>query len=133
MMAISIRQPWAWAILHGGKDVENRVWPTKYRGSILIHAAKRYEPDDEEFVARTAYETASVSFPGRDALRCGGIVGAAYLARCVTDMDSPWFFGPFGFELTCARPLPFFATPGRLGLFRVADRPEWNCRTAVQP
>lgn len=26
MKALSIRQPWAWAILHAGKDVENRDW-----------------------------------------------------------------------------------------------------------
>ena len=26
-VALSVRQPWAWAIIHGGKDVENR---TKY-------------------------------------------------------------------------------------------------------
>jgi len=36
---LSGRQPWWWAILHAGKRVENRVWPTKYRGPILLHAA----------------------------------------------------------------------------------------------
>ena len=35
---LSIRQPWAWLILHGGKDVENRNWATKVRGRVLIHA-----------------------------------------------------------------------------------------------
>ncbi|WP_409188395.1 hypothetical protein [Bradyrhizobium sp. RDM4] len=25
--ALSVRQPWAWAIIHGGKDVENRSAP----------------------------------------------------------------------------------------------------------
>ena len=24
MLAVSIRQPWAWAVIHAGKDVENR-------------------------------------------------------------------------------------------------------------
>ncbi len=24
MLALSIRQPWAWAVIHAGKDVENR-------------------------------------------------------------------------------------------------------------
>ena len=28
MKALSIRQPWAWAILHAGKDIENRDWRT---------------------------------------------------------------------------------------------------------
>ena len=40
MKALSIRQPWAWLIIHGGKDIENRCWPTKFRGRMLIHAAK---------------------------------------------------------------------------------------------
>ena len=39
MKALSIRQPWAWLILHGGKDIENRTWATKLRGRVLIHAA----------------------------------------------------------------------------------------------
>ena len=34
MKALSIRQPWAWAIINAGKDIENRQWPTKFRGSI---------------------------------------------------------------------------------------------------
>ena len=37
MKAISIRQPWAWLIVHGYQDVENRTWSTKHRGPILIH------------------------------------------------------------------------------------------------
>jgi len=37
---LSIRQPWAWAIVHAGKDIENRNWPTRFRGRFLIHAAK---------------------------------------------------------------------------------------------
>ncbi len=38
-LAISVRQPWAWAILHAGKCIENRVWNTKYRGELYIHAS----------------------------------------------------------------------------------------------
>ncbi len=40
MIALSIRQPWAWHILHSGKDIENRDWPTRFRGRVLIHASK---------------------------------------------------------------------------------------------
>lgn len=40
MKALSIRQPWAWAILHTGKSVENRDWYTEYRGRVLLHASK---------------------------------------------------------------------------------------------
>ena len=37
MKAISIRQPWAWLIVQGYKDIKNRTWAAKYRGPILIH------------------------------------------------------------------------------------------------
>lgn len=40
MKAISIKQPWAWAIANGHKTIETRTWPTKYRGEILIVASK---------------------------------------------------------------------------------------------
>jgi hypothetical protein len=37
--ALTVRQPWATAITHEGKDVENRTWSTNIRGRLLIHAA----------------------------------------------------------------------------------------------
>jgi len=40
MKIISIRQPWAALIVSGIKDVENRTWPTRYRGQLLIHASR---------------------------------------------------------------------------------------------
>ena len=39
--ALSIRQPWAWLIVNGYKDIENRDWPTKFRGRMLVHAPRR--------------------------------------------------------------------------------------------
>jgi hypothetical protein len=40
MRILTVRQPWAWAIIHGGKDVENRTTNIagSYRGLIAIHA-----------------------------------------------------------------------------------------------
>jgi hypothetical protein len=32
----SVRQPWASLIVSGAKDVENRTWPTRYRGSLKV-------------------------------------------------------------------------------------------------
>ena len=42
MRVLTVRQPWAWAIIHGGKDVENRVRNIAgdYRGPVAIHVAK---------------------------------------------------------------------------------------------
>jgi len=41
MKALSIRQPWAFAIFRLGKDIENRTWATAHRGLLVIHAASR--------------------------------------------------------------------------------------------
>jgi hypothetical protein len=52
--AISIRQPWAWAIVTGEKDVENRSshFPQRYRGPVLIHASKGSDPGDWEWMRK---------------------------------------------------------------------------------
>lgn len=42
--ALTVRQPWAAAIAHHGKTVENRTWHTNWRGTLLIHAAKTAHP-----------------------------------------------------------------------------------------
>ena len=38
MKALSVCQPWAWAIVCGLKTVENRWRPTRHRGPLVIHA-----------------------------------------------------------------------------------------------
>lgn len=47
MRVLTVRQPWAWAIIHGGKNVENRARNIAgtYRGAIAIHVAGRYAED----------------------------------------------------------------------------------------
>ena len=42
MRALTVQQPWAWAIMHGGKDVENRTQAWSYRGPLAIHAGARW-------------------------------------------------------------------------------------------
>ena len=43
MQAISVQQPWAFAIARGGKTVWNQALPTTYRGPLLIHASMRVD------------------------------------------------------------------------------------------
>jgi hypothetical protein len=38
---LSIKNPWAYLIIHYGKNIENRSRPTKYRGQLLIHASAK--------------------------------------------------------------------------------------------
>lgn len=45
---LSVRQPYADFLVHGDKLVEVRTWPTAYRGTILIHASQRRDPDYDD-------------------------------------------------------------------------------------
>ena len=100
MKALSIRQPWAWAIVHAGKDIENRSWSTSYRGPVLIHAAKGMTRDEyESFAGFYRMVTGSTCLPAPSALNFGGIIGRAEIVDCVRKHFSPWFFGPHGFVL----------------------------------
>jgi len=47
MKILTVRNPWAWLIIHGGKDVENRSTNIagSYRGPIAIHASLRDNQD----------------------------------------------------------------------------------------
>lgn len=46
MRVLTVKQPWAWAIIHGDKDVENRVRSLgPYRGPIAVHVSKRVARD----------------------------------------------------------------------------------------
>jgi hypothetical protein len=107
--AISVRQPWAWLIVHGGKDIENRTWRTNFRGRVYIHAGKEF---DEK-----ALEAFRNRVPG--ILELGGIIGSVEIVDCVDHSDSEWFMGPHGFVLRNPRPEPFRLMPGKLGFFRV--------------
>lgn len=42
LRAITVRQPWAWAIEIGAKLVENRSRLTPYRGPLAIHAGQQF-------------------------------------------------------------------------------------------
>ena len=121
MKAISIRQPWAWLILHAGKDIENRSWSTNIRGRILIHTGRhivRYEHEDALILA-TRILGRDVDCPRMADMEAGGIIGSVEIVDCITRSDSPWFFGKFGFVLKDPRPAPFFKVNGQLGFFEV--------------
>lgn len=121
-IALSIRQPWAWLIVNGHKDIENREWPTRFRGHFLVHAGKgmtraEYEGavDTIDYVGRK-----DIVLPPFEALERGGIVGEAEIVGCVLISESKWFFGRYGFQIAHGKPLPFRPCKGSLGFFKVA-------------
>lgn len=120
MKAISIMQPWALLIVNGHKDIENRSWPTNFRGRVLIHAGKKFDADAQDDVDGDIHpvtgEELGLDQQGWEYHR-GGIVGEAEIVDCVTESKSPWFVGPYGFVIRNARPLPFRPCRGQLGFF----------------
>lgn len=120
--ALSIRQPWAWAILHAGKRIENRSWHTRFRGAVCIHAASGCTKDEFQEARAFIAGVNGAEPPPLPEMDRGGIVGVALLAECVHRSDSPWFFGPFGFVLTDVRPVTFIPVKGALGFFDWRDR-----------
>lgn len=122
MKALSIRQPWAWLIVNGHKDVENRDWrylPDHY-GSLLIHAAKRCTRHEYEAAADFAKSVdPSIEIPPLNQLERGGIIGRVYMVTSTTNSDSKWFVGRIGLLFSMPEKLKFFPCKGQLGFFNV--------------
>jgi hypothetical protein len=116
-VALSIQQPWAWLIVQGHKDIENRNWQTSRRGPIYIHTGKTIDREAWAWVARKFPKIAQ-QLPRPEQIEKGGIVGVAHLIDCVLSSPSPWFSGPFGLALAQAKPVPFVPCKGALGFFK---------------
>jgi len=121
MKCLTIVQPYAELIASGAKRVENRTWPTRYRGPLLIHAGKNRTRLDE-------YDTGSVP------LAFGAVIARVNLIDCVSMEDIergayaktyPWIqdhehaTGPWCFVLSDAKRINPFSVSGRLGLFNI--------------
>ena len=98
---LSVAQPWAWAIFHAGKDVENRVWAPERTPSfrVLVHATRR-----EDFAATAFLANIGVEQPPPDQ-PLGAIIGMVTVAGFVDDSDSPWAM-PGACHWLLADPLP---------------------------
>lgn len=117
MRTLSIRQPWAWLIVNGHKDVENRDWTTAWRGPLLIHASKTLVQRNYREEADSVADEFGIEVPALEVIERGGIVGVARLVDCVVDHPSRWFTGEVGLVLADARPLPLHPCKGALGFF----------------
>jgi hypothetical protein len=101
--ALSIKQPYPHHIFHDGKDVENRDWPTRGRGWVIVHAGKT----DEGIPASIG------------TVPKGGVVGMMKIIDCVQKMDSKWFFGRYGFVIGDKFPIELIPARGQLGFFQL--------------
>jgi len=115
--AISVMQPWPYAIFHLGKDVENRSWrlSQQYFGvPVLIHAGKRRDWDGDIYLR----DELGFDFPAE--LPLGGIVGVLVFDSCCADYSSKWAVpGLFHWGIKTAMPLELLLCKGQLGFFKV--------------
>jgi hypothetical protein len=147
MRALSIRQPWAWAIQHAGKAVENREWATcHYRGPVLLHVSRGCTRDEYDSAVssielmRKDVGCKAVQVPPLRDLPRGCLVGIARLVNVhehpthgvvavegvdgiVRELD--WergyvgyrIAGALGLQLADVRLLPAVPFKGALGFF----------------
>jgi predicted DNA-binding WGR domain protein len=115
LRALSLRQPWAWLVVNGYKDIENRSWRTTHRGALLIHASST----TTDFTTKRLDAIAKrygVRVP--DTVDIGGIVGVVDVVDCVLRHKSKWKFpGCWGWVLENRRRLPFRECKGAVGFF----------------
>ena len=117
--AISIRQPWAWAIFHG-KPVENRTWYSNYRGPLWIHASKTFDYEGYQWMWKNIDRLGLFMLPALKRLPVKAIIGRVNMVDCVKEYDSPWFSGPYGHvyedPILLSEPIPY---KGQLRIFNV--------------
>ena len=120
MKALSVRQPWAWLIVNGYKDIENRDWSTNVRGRVWIHAGvHRVTQLEYELFLYDCAAKRITKYPKLDQFQTGGIVGSAEIVDCVTKCKSYWFQGKYGFVLKNSRKTRFRPMRGQLGFFEI--------------
>jgi len=128
---LSIRQPWAFLISQGLKDIENREWTTCYRGPLLLHAGSK--ADEDWFYPARHPKAGQLRMYEAERLEVddvmpkhiseyplGAIVGVCDLVDVGTYRGNKWFCGTYGFALANVQafdePIPW---KGALRLFPV--------------
>jgi hypothetical protein len=148
MRALTVQQPWAWAIAAQDKDVENRAWKTSYRGLLAIHAGRTGDDGARLPVERAARRFKTIRAESLLAkrisevsLRFGCIVAVATLAGCHDERTeeprnscSPWGQpGQYHWQLANVRPLPEpVPCKGALGLWRLPEDVEKAVRAQLE-
>jgi hypothetical protein len=131
MKAITVRQPWAWAILYAGKNIENRSWRTHIRGPVAIHAAKGLTRSEYEAVVESLPRRWRKEVPAFEEMTRGAIIGVVDLVDCVTESKSRWFGGEYGFVLKNPRPIKPIPCTGALSFWDVPPHIERKIKKLI--
>ena len=115
--ALTLRQPWAWATIYGGKDVENRRWKTRHRGPLLIHAGVDFDPDGSASVFKTIADPDVFPRPQTAWEARGAFIGLVFLGDILTDSPSRWaipgwYNWVLEFPSPIDPPIPYRGRPG---------------------
>lgn len=124
MRALTVRQPWAWAIIHAGKDIENRTrnLAGSYRGPVAIHAGLA-KPEQHNLASKAHRAAHGTEVPTE--IVFGAFIGVVDLASVHHDSDhgphrcSPWAL-PGDWHLMPTNPRPLLhpiPARGMLGLW----------------
>ena len=125
MKALTVKNPWAWAIIYAGKDVENRPRRTPFRDTIAIHTSKQPKKGWEE-----SYPKRAIKPPPPEEWMNGYIIGFVDLVGCVESSRSKWWDGEsFAYVLKNPRALRRpVECKGALGLWEVPMEMLRKCR-----
>lgn len=88
MKALTIKQPYAYFVACGVKDIENRSWKTNYRGRILIHAGSKEVENGYENL--TDSQKHKVRFHKGEKSYLSAIIGSVEIVDCVQNHPSVW-------------------------------------------
>jgi hypothetical protein len=131
---LSVKNPWAYAILNLGKNIENRTKGTGYRGILYIHSSKIPDPNAVTKVFQTAGFFGRV-FPDLTAeemmLHNGCILGYVNMYDCVKAglKSNPWWGEPNCFHwylrdpVLLRKPVP---AKGKLGIWQWKVPERWE-------
>ena len=124
--AISVWQPWASLLVSGDKTYENRTWklsPELIGKKILIHASKKKDKEEWETAADMYHVItngkAALAPLEEDCFKFGGIIGYVIFDKVVTESESIWFAGNYGFHVKEFKELDFFPVRGHQKIFYV--------------
>lgn len=120
MIALSIKQPWAWMIATGLKTIETRTWHVQYRGELLIVSSKGKMPLEGQKVF-------DKNFPGKASeILYGQALAIATLDVCrpmtkADEIGACCFKYPHAWSwvLKDVRPVKPFDVLGKLGIYTV--------------
>jgi hypothetical protein len=112
MKVITIKQPWASLICEGIKDIENRTWNTKFRGSILIHAGSKSAGGMRSLLnhkqqMKVANSQKDLRFFEQEDFKYSMIIGSVEIVDCVINHESIWADKAPTYNWVLANPILF--------------------------